>query len=75
VLSLAFEHLGAVAAVSEAWADNAASLGVSRSLGYVDTHAEDRSGRTMQHLRLTTWRAPWPVEVEGLDPCRPLLGI
>ena len=75
VLSLAFEHLGAVAAVSEAWADNAASLGVSRSLGYADTHVEDRDGRPIQHLRLTTWRAPWPVEVDGLEPCRALLGI
>ena len=75
VLALAFEHLGAVAAVSEAWADNAASLGVSRRLGYEDTHVEDVAGRPMQHLRLTTWRSPWPVEVEGLAPCLPLLGI
>lgn len=75
VLSLAFEHLGAIAAVSEAWADNAASLGVSRSLGYEDSHSEDRQGRAMRHLRLTTWRPPWPVEVEGLEPCLPLLGL
>lgn len=75
VLALAFDDLGAVAAVTEAWADNAASLGVSRRLGYVDTFTEDHEGRAMQHLRLTTWRSPWPVEVEGLEPCLPLFGL
>lgn len=34
VLVLAFDHLGAQAAVSSAWHDNHASLGVSRRLGY-----------------------------------------
>lgn len=33
VLTLAFDHLGAECAVSEAFLDNAASLGVSRRLG------------------------------------------
>lgn len=75
VLALAFEHLGAEAAVTEAWSDNASSLGVSRSLGYVDTHTEDHDGRSMQHLRLERWRSPWPLEVEGLAPCLPLLGL
>ncbi|MHB1930423.1 MAG: GNAT family N-acetyltransferase, partial [Acidimicrobiales bacterium] len=36
VLSLAFDHLGAEAAVSSAREDNVASLGVSRRLGYKD---------------------------------------
>jgi RimJ/RimL family protein N-acetyltransferase len=73
VLSLAFDHLGATAAVTEAWSDNAASLGVSRSLGYVDSGTEERAeGRVMQHMRLETWSSPWPVEVAGLEPCRPL---
>lgn len=36
VLGLAFDHLGAVAAVSSAALGNAASLGVSRRLGYAD---------------------------------------
>jgi RimJ/RimL family protein N-acetyltransferase len=36
VLALAFDTLGAEVAETEAWHDNAASLGVSRALGYVD---------------------------------------
>jgi len=34
VLALAFDGLGADVAETEAWADNAASIGVSRALGY-----------------------------------------
>ena len=75
VLELAFGHLGAVAAVTEAWADNASSLGVSRSLGYVDAGTQDHDGRVMQHLRLTSWRSPWPVAVDGVAPCLALLGL
>jgi RimJ/RimL family protein N-acetyltransferase len=75
VLSLAFDHLGAEAAVSEAWSDNAASLGVSLSLGYVETHTEAHDdGRVMRHLRLTGWSSHLPVEVAGLEPCLPLFG-
>jgi RimJ/RimL family protein N-acetyltransferase len=76
VLSLAFDHLGATAAVTEAVADNSASLGVSRSLGYVDSGTEERAdGRVMQHLRLDSWASPEPVHVEGLAECLPLLGL
>jgi RimJ/RimL family protein N-acetyltransferase len=76
VLSLAFEHLDATCAITEAWTDNAASLGVSRSLGYVESGVESHpDGRVMQHLTLSRWRSPWPVEVVGLEPCRPLLGL
>lgn len=79
VLELAFAHLGARAAVSEAWEDNAASLGVSRSLGYVDDGVDlrprgDGVGR-MQRLLLTGWRCPLPVAVTGLEECLPLLGV
>ena len=78
VLELAFGGLGARWAITEAWSDNAASLGVSRSLGYadngVDVHA---GGRVMQRLLLdaSTWTPPWPVTVEGLEPCLGLLGV
>src|SRR4029079_17602748 len=34
VLALAFDHLGAQAAITSAWHDNHGSLGVSRALGY-----------------------------------------
>jgi RimJ/RimL family protein N-acetyltransferase len=50
VLALAFDGLGAEVAVTEAWQDNASSLGVSRSLGYAENgsyrHARDDSGHT-----------------------------
>lgn len=36
VLALAFDALDAEVAETEAWHDNAASLGVSRALGYID---------------------------------------
>lgn len=76
VLSLAFDHLGAAAAVSEAWADNHSSLGVSRSLGYVDSGSQTHpDGRVMQHLRLESWASPEPLTVEGLAPCLPLFGL
>lgn len=81
-LGLAFDHLGAVAAVSSATLDNHASLGVSRSLGYVDngiSRIESTSGTVeLQHLRLTrdTWEsAGHTVEVSGLEPCLPWFGL
>lgn len=81
VLELAFAHLGAEVAVSEAWEDNAASLGVSRSLGYrdngLDIHRRDGGPGRMQRLLLerADWQAPEPVTVAGLEACLPLLGI
>lgn len=77
VLELAFAHLGAERAVTEAWTDNAASLGVSRSLAYRDNGVDVHAGpRLMQRLLLhrDDWRPAWPVTVEGLAPCLPLLG-
>jgi len=85
VLGLSFDHLGAVAAVSSAVASNAASLGVSRRIGY----AENGVGlivvpgggvAELRHLRLTVpaWRAAGhgpAVTVEGLAPCLPWFGL
>ena len=83
VLGLAFDHLGAERARSEAFTDNPASLGVSRRLGY----REDGSrtvvvrGRPRQQTRLLLHRADfqahrpaWTPTVTGLDACRALLG-
>jgi RimJ/RimL family protein N-acetyltransferase len=83
ILALAFEGLGAEAAVTEAWHDNAASLGVSRSLGYVDdgTHDHPRGAGTDRMVALRLDRAAWharprpPVRIEGLDACRHLFGV
>lgn len=77
LLTLAFEHLGATDATSEAFQDNAASQGVSRRLGYLpDGISRDRRGHEVVvsgRLRITAerWRANEqrpPVQVEGLGP-------
>jgi len=82
VLALAFGPLGADAAVSSAVVDNAASLGVSRALGYRETHRSvlEHSGETLQHVRLE--RAAWErsgqaheVVIAGASPALPLFGI
>jgi len=81
-LGLAFDHLGAVAAITSAVLDNHASLGVSRRLGYVDNGRSRISTGTgvaeLQHLRLTadTWRAAGHrVEVTGVEPCLRWFGV
>jgi RimJ/RimL family protein N-acetyltransferase len=79
VLTLAFEGLGAETAITEAWSDNEASLGVSRSIGYLPNgsvrHKRDGGASEMPRLRmdLSQWRAvPRPrVEISGLEPCLP----
>ncbi|MDQ1617191.1 MAG: hypothetical protein QOJ60_3130 [Actinomycetota bacterium] len=87
VLALAFGPLAAEAAITSAWHDNGASLGVSRALGYqpngvsLDPREPDRTrADTMVHLRLT--RADWlaggrakGVTIDGFEPCRPLFGL
>jgi RimJ/RimL family protein N-acetyltransferase len=84
VLALAFEHLGARAAITSAWHDNYASLGVSRSLGY-RPNGESFLARgdgvdTLVHLRMTVddWRAGGgggDVTVTGVRPALPLFGL
>lgn len=80
VLGFAFGPLGADAAVTSAWQDNAASLGVSRSLGYRPNgehfHRRDDGRDVLVHLRLL--RADWSgpdVEVTGFEGCRHLFGV
>ena len=83
VLSLAFDHLDALAAETEAWHDNAASLGVSRSVGYQPNGEtlHDRDGRLDRMVRMRMTRKQWvatgagaSVEVDGFDACRHLFG-
>ncbi len=84
VLALGFGPLAAEVAVTEAWQDNAASLGVSRSLGYRPNgealHRRGDGVDTMVHLRLT--RADWlagdlaaGVEVAGYEAALPFFGV
>jgi RimJ/RimL family protein N-acetyltransferase len=88
VLALAFGPLEAQAAITSAWRDNEASLGVSRSLGYrpngEQLHARGEGVDTMVHLRLT--RTDWlagtgsgdvarGVGITNFDTCRPLFGL
>jgi RimJ/RimL family protein N-acetyltransferase len=81
VLQLAFEGLGARAAVSAAWEANGASLGVSWKLGYteVGTKVAHPRGEPVVHRVLRLERAdftsPVPVEIEGLDALRAHLGL
>jgi RimJ/RimL family protein N-acetyltransferase len=84
VLGLAFGHLGALAAVTSARTDNAASLGVSRRIGYqpngVSLNDSGHGPIELTHLRLTEaqWRASGlggEVKVTGFEPCRPWFGL
>lgn len=81
VLELAFGGLGAAAATS-AWLEgNDASRRVSEKLGYVETHTTTQSPRgapVVAHdvrLERRAWRCPVPVRVDGVAPCRALLGV
>jgi RimJ/RimL family protein N-acetyltransferase len=85
VLALAFGHLGALAAETEALQSNSPSLGVSRAVGYLPNgetlHASDDGLELMLRMRLT--RERWLAvgggaasdEVTGFDACRHLFGV
>jgi RimJ/RimL family protein N-acetyltransferase len=86
VLALAFGPLGAEYAITSAWQHNAASLGVSRALGYQPNgesrHRSDTGPcvETMVHMRLSRveWEATGQavsVEISGFEPCRPFFGL
>lgn len=81
VLALAFDQLGASAAITSATVRNAASLGVSRRLGYTDngvsTIVETGGVAALQHLRLTRdrWAYGDEVEVDGFAAGRRWFGV
>jgi len=87
ILAFAFDGLGADVAETEAFADNAASIGVTRALGYeengVGRMAPFGVPRETTRFRLTRerWlrvraeRALPHVTVAGLEPCLPLFGL
>ena len=77
MLHLAFDGLGALRAQTSAWQDNAASLGVTRSLGYraCGDHLDQRRGERHRLLEYAMEEPEWeasparsmPVEVNGVD--------
>ena len=83
ILTLAFDHLGAEVAETDAFLDNPASNRVSLAVGYEPNGfgrlAPRGQARETQRFRLTVdgWRArPRPeVGVEGLAACRSLFGL
>jgi RimJ/RimL family protein N-acetyltransferase len=82
VLELAFAGLGADLAMSEALDGNAASVGVSTSLGYEPNGtgrvAVEGRARTVTRFLMERerWlaRRPFTAEIEGLEPCLELFG-
>ena len=83
VLHLAFAGLDAREATSEAFADNAASNGVSRALGY-EPNGTGWATRRGQPAQLTKWKLSnerWTgtrrddIELAGVQACRPVLGL
>lgn len=83
VLHLAFAGLGAEYAVSSAFTDNAASLAVSRKLGYrddgIERHVSRGQAATVRRFRMDrrSWLAAHriPVSIEGLEACLPMFGL
>jgi RimJ/RimL family protein N-acetyltransferase len=81
VLHLAFAGLGAETAVSGAFVDNPASLGVSRKLGYrpdgLTVHQVRGRRAVQQRLRLDRegFSSPIPVKIHGLEACLQHFGL
>ncbi len=82
-LALAFDGLGARLAETEAFLDNDASNGVSRSLGYAENGfgslAPDGVPRETRRYRMTAdgWRGRSrpPVTIQGLEACLEMFGL
>ena len=83
LLTLAFDHLGADAALTEVFQDNHSSQGVSRKLGYEHDgiSIDARAGEAVISDRLRLTREKWThqkrpaVTVEGMPACRPMFGL
>lgn len=83
ILHFGFASLGGSVAMSAAFRDNAASLAVSRSLGYLENGelVAVRRGMLAEQVALRLRRDQWEqterpqVVVEGLEACRDLFGV
>jgi RimJ/RimL family protein N-acetyltransferase len=82
-LTLGFDGLGGEFALTSAWHDNAASLGVTRSLGYVQEGSQRtlRRGRPDESLRFRMPLEHWTtirrddISCSGLPSVREFLGL
>ncbi len=83
-LQLAFAGLGAERAKTRAFFDNAPSLAVTRSLGYTQTARGwlVRRGERVVCFDFEMMRPHWEtavrrddIDIVGLDPCLPMLGV
>ena len=83
MLTLAFDQLGAYAALTEVFQDNHSSQRVSRKLGYEpDGISRDaRGGEVVVSDRLRLTRQKWQSQpqtdatVVGFANCRPMFGL
>jgi len=83
ILHLAFAGLGAKRATSGAFEDNAASLAVSRALGYVENGDDIGAprGTPVRQIRLLLTREAWEkkrrddIQIHGLETCLPMFGV
>ena len=84
VLHLGFEGFGAEYATTGSWHDNGPSLGVTRSLGYLEEgrRLAVRRGEATEMVGFRMRRDDWQrrlrrddIVIEGLAPCLPLLGL
>lgn len=83
ILHLAFAGLGSHRATSAAFEDNAASIAVSRALGYQDNGDEVkvRRGTPSRSIRFLLERTSWEqrrrkdIEIIGLEPCLSMFGL
>lgn len=83
LLTLAFDHLDAIAALTEVFRDNHSSHGVSRKLGYepdgISRDARGDEAVVSDRLRLTLekWNLDKQpaVTVHGMAACRPMFGL
>ena len=83
ILHLAFAGLGAVVAYTSVFADNPASLGVNRALGYTANGSRwvEREGKPAQKLYFQLPREDWEhrrredIRIVGLEACLDLFGV
>ncbi len=83
ILHLVFAGLGAQYALTDAWSDNAQSLGVTRRLGYemIGTRRMLSRGTAREMSLFRISRETWAqtrrddIVVEGLGPCLDLFGV